>query len=281
MISCVIIRDIYLKKLGIIFVSFIFITTWNVAFNNTGQQRFWPMRKNVCFWCTFGGRIRMCFYIFSITHTFYVGSDYVTAHAYVCDSLGVCRRESGHVVRRPLSRVIPVWLTVLCRLLARAQCVIVSEVRSVCSTSNMPRTCVNSSDAFCYICGDVIFKFRTRSFKPLIKKRYELYFGCKVGDQDKSWAPHICCVICVGRLAAWAKVHAVCLAPFLWFGESPRTMFQIAILPDQYHCCNNKVRTHCSTSKVTICDKASTSQCGFTCEKISNVHDAEWQWIKW
>ena len=69
----------------------------------------------------------------------------------------------------------------------------------------MPRNCVNSSDAFCYICGEVTFISRRRSFTPLIKKFYEHYFGCKVGDQDKSWAPHFCCVTCARRLAAWTK----------------------------------------------------------------------------
>ena len=49
---------------------------------------------------------------------------------------------------------------------------------------NMPRKCVNSSDAFCYFGGEVTFKSRRRSFAPLIKKNYELYFGCKVDDQD-------------------------------------------------------------------------------------------------
>jgi hypothetical protein len=37
-------------------------------------------------------------------------------------------------------------------------------------------------------------------FIPLIKKCYELYFGCKVGDKDKSWAPDICHVTCVRLL---------------------------------------------------------------------------------
>ena len=109
-------------------------------------------------------------------------------------------------------------LTVLCRLLARAQCVIVSEVPSVCSTINMPRDCVNSSDAFCYICGELTFKSRRGSFPPLIKKRYEHYFGCKVGDQDKSWAPNFCCVTCARLLAAWAKgSHCMPFAiPMVW-----------------------------------------------------------------
>jgi hypothetical protein len=74
-----------------------------------------------------------------------------------------------------------------------------------CQKVNMPRKCVNSSDAFCYIWSKVTFKSRRRSFTPLIKKCYEHYFGCKVGDQNKSWAPHFCCVTCARRLAAWAK----------------------------------------------------------------------------
>jgi len=69
----------------------------------------------------------------------------------------------------------------------------------------MSRKCANSSDAFCYICGEVTFKSRRRSFTLLIKKCCGHYFGCKVGDQDKRLAPHFCCVTRARRLAAWAK----------------------------------------------------------------------------
>ena len=100
------------------------------------------------------------------------------------------------------SCVIHVWLTILCRFLPRAQCVIVSECRSVYSTINMPRKCVNSSDAFCYIRTEVTFKFRRQSFTSLIKKCHEHYFGCKVGDRDKNCAPSFCCVTCASLLAA-------------------------------------------------------------------------------
>jgi hypothetical protein len=54
-----------------------------------------------------------------------------------------------------------------------AVCYRLSAVHIVCSTINMPRKCVNSSDAFCYICGEVTFKSLRRSFTPLIKKCYE------------------------------------------------------------------------------------------------------------
>ena len=144
------------------------------------------------------------------------------------ESLGACWREVVWTCCNMQSRVIHVWLTVLCRLLARAQCVIVTEVHSVCSTINMPKKCVNSSDAFCYICGEVAFKSQRRSFTRLIKKCYAHYFGCKVGDQDKSGAPHFCCVTCATLLAAWAK-GSRCMPfaiPMVW--RQPTTMFQIA-----------------------------------------------------
>jgi len=51
-----------------------------------------------------------------------------------------------------------------------------------------------------------------------MKKCYENYFGCKVGDQDKIWAPNFCCVTCARRLVAWAKgSHCMTFAiPMVW-----------------------------------------------------------------
>ena len=95
------------------------------------------------------------------------------------------------------------------------------------------------------------FKSRRRSFTPLIKKCYEHYFGCKVSDEDKRWAPHFCCVTCAWCLTAWAKgSRSVPFAiPMVW--REPTLL-----LPDQYHWCNSNVQTHCSISKFTICDEA-------------------------
>ena len=47
------------------------MTEWWVyyVFYYTGQQRFCPMRKNVCFLCIFGHWIQISFQNFSITHT--------------------------------------------------------------------------------------------------------------------------------------------------------------------------------------------------------------------
>ena len=132
--------------------------------------------------------------------------------------------------------------------MARARCVIVSEVHSVCSTINMPRICVNSSYECCYICGEVTFNSRRPSFSPLIKKFDEHYFGCKVGDQDKSWAHYFCCVTChaFGGMGENFTLYAFRHSYGLERAHGP--CFRLLFLPDQYHWCNRKVQTHCSIS---------------------------------
>ena len=64
----------------------------------------------------------------------------------------------------------------------------------------MPRNCKNQADNFCYICGELTLKRNRRRLTPHVKKLYELYFGCRLGDQDKNWAPHICCVKCASSV---------------------------------------------------------------------------------
>jgi hypothetical protein len=34
---------------------------------------------------------------------------------------------------------------------------------------------------------------------------YYAYFGVKLGDQDKSWAPHKVCYVCVEDVRKWSK----------------------------------------------------------------------------
>jgi hypothetical protein len=64
----------------------------------------------------------------------------------------------------------------------------------------LQRKCVNSADNFCYICGEVTFSSQKHAIIPIIRKACHLYFGCQTGNQDKSWAPHICCNICAANL---------------------------------------------------------------------------------
>ena len=110
----------------------------------------------------------------------------------------------------------------------------------------MPRIFLNSVDSFCYICGELTFKAQKRNFTQLIKKCYHLYFGCKVGDQDKSWAPHICCATCVTLLTGWAKgIHHMPFAvPMVWREPKDHTS-------DCYFCIT-KIKGITSKSKHTV-----------------------------
>ena len=47
----------------------------------------------------------------------------------------------------------------------------------------MPRTCINHPNNFC---GDVTLKSQRKTINPVVRKAYEIYFSCKIGDQDKS-----------------------------------------------------------------------------------------------
>jgi len=83
----------------------------------------------------------------------------------------------------------------------------------------MPRKCVNNPDNFCYIYGEVTFASREFSITPTIKKAYFLYFGCKVGDQNKKWAPHVCCTTCSSKLNARLNGKGRCMpfgVPMVW-----------------------------------------------------------------
>ena len=58
-----------------------------------------------------------------------------------------------------------------------------------------------------------------RNMTPLVKKVYELYFQCHVGDQDKVWAPHFSCSKCTMNLRAWingARKYMPFAIPMIW-----------------------------------------------------------------
>jgi len=83
----------------------------------------------------------------------------------------------------------------------------------------MSRKCVNNPDNFCYICREVTFASRKCSITPTTKKAYFLDFGSKVGDQDKKWAPHVCCTMCSSKRNAWVNGNGCCLpfgVPVIW-----------------------------------------------------------------
>ena len=56
--------------------------------------------------------------------------------------------------------------------------------------------CKNNPDRFCYICGNVVFPNLQAKITDFVRKAYHDYFGDKLGDQDKPFAPYICCKTC-------------------------------------------------------------------------------------
>lgn len=69
----------------------------------------------------------------------------------------------------------------------------------------MPRECKNHPNNFCYVCGEFTLKSQRKPLTPLLKTVYHFYFDCQVGDQDKDWAPKVCCTTCYSSLTKWLK----------------------------------------------------------------------------
>ena len=83
----------------------------------------------------------------------------------------------------------------------------------------MPRVCVNSADNFSYICGEFTVSSQQRVLTTRTRKAYHQYFGCKVGYQEKPWAPHICCNSCVTALNELLKKKRKTMpfaVPMIW-----------------------------------------------------------------
>ena len=81
------------------------------------------------------------------------------------------------------------------------------------------RGCINSPDCFCYICGYYTIKKRQRNISDFVEKVYFAYFGIKLGNQDKSCAPHKFCSICVEELRQWFQGKKLSLRygiPIFW-----------------------------------------------------------------
>ena len=67
------------------------------------------------------------------------------------------------------------------------------------------RACKNKRDLFCYICGEYTLSPNRNEVTDFLKSVYKVYFGMKLGDQDKPWAPHIVCKVCTESLRNWSK----------------------------------------------------------------------------
>ena len=114
-------------------------------------------------------------------------------------------------------------------------------------TSSMSkcRGCLNKTNSFCYVCGDFTIVAQRRTITSFLRTAYFHYFDCKIGDQDKFWAPHICCKPCYNGLTAWlnGKKAAFNFAvPMIW--REPRNH-----AVDCYFCLTNITGFNASSRK--------------------------------
>ena len=68
-----------------------------------------------------------------------------------------------------------------------------------------------------------------------MKAAYFHYFGCKVGDQEQSWAPHICCTSCHIGLTQWLvgkRASMPFAVPMIWREQQNHH-------DDCYFCCTS------------------------------------------
>ena len=85
--------------------------------------------------------------------------------------------------------------------------------------SNNRRKCKNNPNSFCYICGKYTPSTHRRNISSKVKIAYKCYFGCAVGDQDKLWAPHICCNARKTQLLRWINKKQMKMpfaVPMIW-----------------------------------------------------------------
>ncbi|KAI6653955.1 hypothetical protein LOD99_3131 [Oopsacas minuta] len=83
----------------------------------------------------------------------------------------------------------------------------------------MHRNCRTHPDNFCYVCGHFCVKSQRRPITNQLKNIYKLYFECPLGDQDKSWAPHVICTSCSSGLRDWLNKRKVSMPfaiPVVW-----------------------------------------------------------------
>jgi hypothetical protein len=100
-----------------------------------------------------------------------------------------------------------------------------------------------------------------------IKKRYEFHFGSKVGIQDKSWAPHICCVTCEAsyRIGKWFTPNAVHHSHGL--ERIKRPLIQLLPLFNKHNRDRLQIRTHSEIYRFGTCNEAYPTQWRVFCTK--------------
>ena len=109
------------------------------------------------------------------------------------------------------------------------------------------RGCVNHPDLFCYICGCYTTVKQRQNITPFVRNAYLQYFGMKLADQDKVWAPHKVCRACVEGLRNWKSGKRESMpfgVPMVW--REPRNH------GDDCYFCTVQIVGHTKTSRRNI-----------------------------
>lgn len=67
------------------------------------------------------------------------------------------------------------------------------------------RGCINNTASSSYICSFYVMKKWQYTITGFVKKAYYAYFSMKLGDQEKKWALHKVCHICIEHLQKWTQ----------------------------------------------------------------------------
>ena len=95
------------------------------------------------------------------------------------------------------------------------------------------RTCLNSPDSFCYICGSLTISSQRTNISKFVKQAYSAYFKIKLGGQGNKWAfHHKVCKKCVESLRKWTKGTSdklpLCI-PMVW-QKQKRSLHRLLLL---------------------------------------------------
>jgi hypothetical protein len=88
-----------------------------------------------------------------------------------------------------------------------------------CAKNNAKKTVSEQSKCILLYLWELCGKKQRQNINPFVKTAYFAYFGIKLGDQDKPWAPHTVCSVCIEDLRNWTKGKKKALRfgiPMVW-----------------------------------------------------------------
>lgn len=115
----------------------------------------------------------------------------------------------------------------------------------------------HNPNRFCKVCGDYKFppskkqqEKGTRGqtltkITPHVRAGYELYYGVRMGDEDKEWAPKFSCCVCVTRLSNFVRTGQgmpVYADPIYWMEPTNHTA-DCFICTTKLSACGREVET--------------------------------------